>query len=147
MLAFVGSEESFMEGMQAFARRHFDSLPTESTTVFVLDTVGSPHLSVLEGEGMLYVRDYPERPKRLLKDAAQELGIWLYPNLRFRNATDALIAMNNGYEVAMLGSVTDEKAPANYHWPTDTAENVNYTSVANAAAICRTVLTRIANSE
>ena len=146
MFAFVGSEESFMEGMQAFAKRHFPSLPKESTTVLVLDTVGSPHLSVLEGEGMLYVRDYPERPKQLLKDAAEELDVWLYPNLRFRNATDALIALNYGYQVAMLGSVTDQKAPANYHWPTDTAENVNYTTVANAAAICRTALTRISQS-
>ena len=143
MLAFVGSEESFMEGMQAFARRHFPSLPTESTTVIVLDTVGSPHLSLLEGEGMLGITDYSERVKGLVRGCADELGIWLYPNLRFRNATDALIALKHGYEVCMLGSVTKEKAPANYHWPTDTAENVDYSSVEDAARLCRAALERI----
>jgi Zn-dependent M28 family amino/carboxypeptidase len=143
MLVFVGSEESFMEGMQAFGRRHFPSLPKESTTVIVLDTVGSPHLSLLEGEGMLYIRDYSERLKALIRGCADELGIWLYPNLRFRNATDALIALNAGYEVAMLGSVTDQKAPANYHWPTDTAENVDYERVEDAARLSRAALERI----
>jgi Zn-dependent M28 family amino/carboxypeptidase len=146
MLLFPGSEESFMEGMQAFARRHFGALPPESTTVIVLDTVGSPHLAVLEGEGMLYVRDYPEETKRLIKSCADELGIWLYPNLRFRNATDALVALNAGYQVAMLGSVTDQKAPANYHWPSDTAENVDYGTVEDAAKLCRTTLEKLAAS-
>jgi hypothetical protein len=37
-------EESFMEGMQAFGRRHFASLPADRTHVICVITVGSPEL-------------------------------------------------------------------------------------------------------
>ena len=60
ILLSAGSEESFMEGMQAFARRHFADLPRERTTFVCVDTVGSPHLLALEGEGMVWMNDYPE---------------------------------------------------------------------------------------
>ena len=55
-----------MEGMRGFARRHFGSLPRESTEVICLDSVGSPELILIEGEGMLRMRDYtPELRDRL----------------------------------------------------------------------------------
>ena len=49
-----------MEGMQAFGRRHFAELPRDSTEFVCLECVGSPQLCVVEGEGMLRMRDYPE---------------------------------------------------------------------------------------
>ncbi|CAN5513830.1 hypothetical protein BH24ACT24_BH24ACT24_06850 [soil metagenome] len=42
ILPSAGAEESHQEGMSAFAERHFPSLPTESTHVIWLDTLGSP---------------------------------------------------------------------------------------------------------
>ena len=76
--------------MQAFGRRHFAELPRESTFFLCLDTLGSPHLCVLRGEGMLRMREYPARSLALLDGLAEELGIWLFPNLRLRNATDGV---------------------------------------------------------
>lgn len=133
-----------MEGMQAFARRHFGRLPTESTTVICVDTVGSPHLLALEGEGMVWMNEYPKDLLAEVNDAASELGIYLHPNLRLRNATDGLIALRAGYPTAALASVDDLKVPANYHWPTDTPDNVDYGSVADCARLCRRVLERLA---
>lgn len=144
ILLSTGSEESFMEGMQAFARRHFGRLPTESTTVICVDTVGSPHLLALEGEGMVWMNEYPKDLLAEVNDAASELGIYLHPNLRLRNATDGLIALRAGYPTAALASVDDLKVPANYHWPTDTPDNVDYGSVADCARLCRRVLERLA---
>ena len=40
----------------------------------------------------------------------------------YARATDGLIALRAGYPSACLGSVTEYKAPANYHWRTDTPE-------------------------
>ena len=37
----------------------------------------------------------------------------------------------------MLGSVNEYKLPANYHWPTDTADNVDYDTVATRRACAR----------
>ena len=49
MLVSTGSEESFMEGMQAFRRRHFPRLPRSQTEFVCLECVGSPQLCVVEG--------------------------------------------------------------------------------------------------
>jgi len=137
LLVSTGSEESFMEGMQAFGRRHFPRLPPDSTTFICVDTVGSPTLMELEGEGMLLMRDYPAALKDLVSRAAADEGVELVRGLRFRNATDGLISMKAGYPTVMLGSVTEFKAPANYHWPTDTADRVDYRTVADATLVCR----------
>jgi hypothetical protein len=129
-----------MEGMQAFARRHFGSLAPERTRVICIDTVGSPHLLALEGEGMVWMNEYP---KDLLAEAharAGELGIFLYPGLRLRNATDGLIALRAGYPTITFGSVDGFKIPTNYHWPTDTPDNVCYGTVADCARLVLTLV-------
>jgi len=137
------SEEALCEGMLAFARRHFDELPRESTFFLTIDTVGSPHLLVLRGEGMIRMREYPPRALALLDGLAAELGIKLRPNLRLRNATDGIYPLAAGYECASLCSVTDLKQPANYHWPTDLPENVDYGTVADAVRLTAAVVRRL----
>jgi hypothetical protein len=144
LLVSTGAEESFMEGMQAFARRHFDSLPVDRTHVICIDTVGSPELIQLEGEGMLWMREYPAAFKDLVASCAQQAGVPLRRGLRFRNATDGLIALRRGYPTVMLGSVNRFKVPDNYHWPTDDADRVTYGSVVGAAALCEAVVRRLA---
>jgi Peptidase family M28 len=137
------SEEATCEGMQAFARRHFPQLPRERTFILSIDTVGSPHLTVLRGEGMMRMRDYPSRSLALLDGLAEELGIALFPNLRLRNATDGVVPLAAGYECASLCSVTDLKQPANYHWPTDTADRVDYATLADAVRLTEAVVRRL----
>jgi hypothetical protein len=144
ILLSTGSEESFSEGMEAFARRHFRSLPRDSTYVVCVDTVGSPHLLLLEGEGMLGVREYPKDLLQLVRDCADRVGVPLWPELRFRNATDGYTALRLGYPAAMIGSVDQYKFPTDYHWPTDTADRVRYRSVADAAKLCLEVIRRLA---
>ena len=143
LLVSTGSEESFMEGMQAFMRRHAPSLPREDTFFLAVDTIGSPHLTAIRGEGMLYMNEYPRAGLDLVDSVAQELGVWLFPNLRLRNATDGLHALKQGYPCACLGSVTDYKAPSNYHWRTDTPENVDYSTFADGVRLCEGVVRRL----
>lgn len=144
LLVSTGSEEGFMEGMQAFARRHFPSLPPDRTHVVCVDTVGSPHLTLIEGEGMLKMREYPEDFKQLVAACAEASGVELGRGLRFRNATDGLIALRAGYPSVAIGSVTRLKVPSNYHWPTDTAENVDHDSVSDAVTLCTAIARRVA---
>ncbi len=143
MLVSTGSEESFMEGMQAFMRRHAPSLPRADTFFLAVDTIGSPHLTAIRGEGMLYMNEYPRAGLALVDSVAAELGIDLFPNLRLRNATDGLHALKRGYQCACLGSVTDYKAPSNYHWHTDTAENVDYGTMADGVMLCEGIVRRL----
>lgn len=144
LLVFTGSEESLLEGMQAWGRRHFPRLPRDRTRVICLDTVGSPHLLALEAEGMLRMRRYSRDLLELLHECARELGIFVYPGLRFRNSTDATVALRAGYPALMLGSVDEYKIPTDYHWPTDTPDRVRYESVADAARLVRAAILRLA---
>jgi peptidase M28-like protein len=146
LLVSTGSEEGFMEGMQAFARRHFPSLEPDRTHFVCVDTVGSPELALIEGEGMLRMREYPDEFKQLVAGCASERRIRLRRGLRFRNATDGLIALKAGYPSVAIGSVTELKVPSNYHWPTDTAENVDHGSVDDAVTLCTAIARRLASS-
>ena len=111
LLVSTGSEESFMEGMRGFAARHFGSLDPERTEVVVLECLGSPELVVIEGEGMLVMRDYTPAVRDRLAAVAEREGIHLRRGLRVGLATDGLIALKAGYPSAGLGSVTKYKFP------------------------------------
>jgi len=143
VLLSVGSEESFSEGMKAFGERHFPALPRESTFFLCLETLGSPHLLVLRGEGFLKMREYPARALALLDGLAEELGIHLFPNLRLRNGTDGLESLAAGYETAVIASCTDLKQPANYHWWHDLAENVDFGTVADGIRLAEATIRRL----
>jgi Zn-dependent M28 family amino/carboxypeptidase len=136
ILLSTGSEESFMEGMQAFGRRHFAELPRETTEFVCLECVGSPQLCVVEGEGMLRMRDYPASAREALARAGAAAGVELQRGLRTVAATDSLIALNAGYSTCTLGGVDETKFPSNYHWPSDTPENLDWSSIEGAVAIC-----------
>ena len=137
------SEEGLCEGMRVFAKRHFHELSLSDTFFFAIDTVGSSHLLVLRGEGMLGVTEYPPRSLALLDGLADDLGIRLVPNLRLRNATDGVYPLAAGYECASLCSCTQLKQPANYHWPTDVPENVNYETLADAIRLVEALVRRL----
>jgi peptidase M28-like protein len=137
------SEEALCEGMSAFAHRHFPELPPERTFILSVDTVGSPHLLFLRGEGMFGVKEYPPEALALCDGVAAELGIQLMPDLRLRNATDGCIALDAGYQCAAMCSVTDLKQPSNYHWPTDTPENVHYDTLADACRLVEAIVRRL----
>jgi acetylornithine deacetylase/succinyl-diaminopimelate desuccinylase-like protein len=136
ILLSTGSEEGFMEGMQGFGRRHFAELDRETTEFVCLECVGSPHLCVVEGEGMLRMRLYPEASREALALGGEAAGVELRRGLRTVAATDALIALRAGYPTCTLGGVDETKFPANYHWPSDVPDNLDWSSVEGAVEIC-----------
>ena len=136
ILLSTGSEESFMEGMQAFGRRHFDRLDRASTEFVCLECVGSPHLCVVEAEGMLRMRPYTESSREALARAGATAGVELTRGLRTVAATDALIALRAGYPTCTLGGIDETKFPANYHWESDTPDNLDWDSVERAIDVC-----------
>jgi Iap family predicted aminopeptidase len=56
--------------------------------------------------------------------------------LRTVAATDALIALRAGYPTCTIGGVDETKFPSNYHWPSDTPDNVSWESVEGALRVC-----------
>jgi hypothetical protein len=143
ILLSTGSEESFSEGMKAFGERHFEALPQDSTFFLCLETLGATHLLALQGEGFLKMRDYPPRALAFVAAVAEDLDIWLYPNLRTYNGTDALEPRVAGYETVALCSCTDKKQPGRYHWPNDVAANVNFETLERAIEITDSATRRL----
>jgi peptidase M28-like protein len=144
VLLFPGSEESFEEGMQAFARRHFPHLSPRHTRVLALETVGCPHLTLPEAEGMLIKQAYDHDLRELIAQCARELQVPLWRGLKLSFSSDALVGLRWGFPTAMLGSLNEFKAPSNYHWPTDVPENVDYRSVADTARVVEALARRLA---
>lgn len=144
ILLSAGSEESFSEGMKAFGERHFPDLPTDSTFFINMDTVGSPHLCVLRGEGFLKMFEYPEGALDLADTVAADEGIELMPNLRIRNGTDGLEPLNAGYPAVSICSCTEHKQPANYHWPNDVSGNIDFGTVDEAIRLAEAITRRLA---
>lgn len=143
ILLSAGAEESFSEGMKAFGERHFPTLAREDTVFLCLESTGSPHLLTLRGEGFLKMHQYSPRALALVDGLAEELGIWLYPNLRLRSGTDGLESLAAGYETVVICSCTDLKQPANYHWGHDLAANVDFTTVADGIKLSEAAIRRL----
>lgn len=144
LLVSTGSEESFEEGMAAFVARHEHELPRESTDVVVLDTVGSPRLILLEGEGMLVRRPYDEALKDTIEAAAEAANVALLREHWLSFGSDALIGLRRGYRTALIASFDEHKLPSNYHQHTDTADRIDYDTVAAAADVTEATVRRLA---
>jgi len=145
ILLSAGSEESFSEGMKAFGERHFADLPVDSTFFINMDTIGSPNLTVLRGEGFLKMFEYPAEALDLADRTAEEEGIALMPNLRIRNGTDGLEPLAAGYPVVSICSCTEHKQPANYHWPNDVAANVDFGTVDEGIRLAEAMTRKLAS--
>jgi hypothetical protein len=144
LLVSAGSEETFQEGIRAWARRHFGSLPRERTSFVAVDMVGSPELSLIEGEGPVWMEEFDAGLRALVQDCADAEGIRLRRKLRARTSTDAVIPLHAGYPTVLLSSVEPWKAPSNYHWPTDTPDRVHYDTNRDAARLVEAVIRRVA---
>ncbi len=146
LLVSTGSEESFEEGMSAFVARHEHELDRETTDIIVLDTVGSPRLILMEGEGMIVKRPYDAALKDTIEAAARDAGEPLIREHWLSFGSDALIALRRGYRTALIASFDEHKLPTNYHQPTDTADRVDYATVASAAQVTEATVRRLARS-
>jgi hypothetical protein len=144
LLLSTGSEESFMEGMRGFVARHAGELDPARTRIVALECVGSPHLLLMEGEGMLRMRDHDASLREELQAAADDVETPLWRGLRLgAGATDALPALRAGYRAACLAGCNELKVPANYHWPTDVPENLCWETIDAATSVAVSLLRRV----
>jgi Peptidase family M28 len=145
LLVSAGAEETLQGGMRAFAARHFGTLDRDATWVLNLETLGSPRLVLVEGEGPLVMEDYTRAEFRdLIARCAADAGIVLRRGLRSRASTDAVIASRAGYPTATLVSVDRHKTLSNYHAMTDTPDRVEFETVATAVALSEAVARELA---
>jgi Peptidase family M28 len=147
LLASCGAEEVIQGGIYGFAKRHFPSLDREHTWFLNLETLGSPNLILLEGEGAVVMEDYHDRSFRdLVERAAQGAGAAVRRGLRARTSTDAVIPSRAGYPTATLGSMDRYKALSNYHKMSDTPQHIDYRTVRQALIVTEAVARELASN-
>jgi hypothetical protein len=145
LLVSCGAEEVLQGGIYGFASRHFPSLDRERTWFLNLDTVGSPRLCLVEGEGPVVMEDYPDRRFRdLVARAAEQAGAPIRRGFHARISTDAVVPSRAGYATATLVSMDRYKALSNYHQMTDTPENVDYRTVRHTLTVTEAVARELA---
>jgi Peptidase family M28 len=136
LLVSCGAEETLQDGIRAFLARHRHELEPGRTWFANLDTVGSPHLVSLEGEGPVWMEDYAGPWLRdLLALSAERAGVECQRGFRARASTDSVIPSRAGYPVVTLVSMTDWRALANYHLPSDVPENLDFGTVADTTRL------------
>lgn len=145
LLVSCGAEEVLQGGIHGFAARHFPALARERTWFVNLDTVGSPRLILLEGEGTVVMEDYFDRTFRdLVADAARDAGTPVRRWMRSRASTDAVIPSRAGYPTVTLTSTDRYKALSNYHQMSDTPDKLDYGTVFQALTVTEAVAGRLA---
>jgi acetylornithine deacetylase/succinyl-diaminopimelate desuccinylase-like protein len=136
LLVSCGAEETLQDGVRAFMARHRDELAGGRTWFVNLDTIGSPHLTMLEAEGPVWMEEYAGP---WLRDefaaCAERLEVPLRRGYRARASTDSVIPSRAGYPIVTLVSMSDWGPPSNYHLPSDVPENLDYDSVADATRV------------
>lgn len=137
LLVSCGAEEVLQGGIYAFVDDHLRALDPERTSVLNLDTVGSPELFMIEGEGILVMQDYCAPAFRdQVAAAAARAGVALVRGCRARSSTDSVIPSRAGYPTATLCSWDPAtRLLANYHLMTDTPERVDYATIAAAVEV------------
>jgi Zn-dependent M28 family amino/carboxypeptidase len=145
LLVSCGAEEVLQGGIHGFGARHFPTLDRDRTWFLNLDTLGSPKLILLEGEGPIVMEDYYDRSFRdLVERAAHRAGAPLRRGMRSRNSTDAVIPSRAGFPTATITSMDRYKALSNYHQMSDTPENVDYTTVLHALTVTEALARELA---
>ncbi len=145
LLVSLGAEEVCQGGIYGFGETHFPELDRDRTWFLNIETVGSPHLVLMEGEGTVVMEDYYDRPFRdLIATTAARAGIPLRRGMRWRNSTDAVIPNRAGYPIATVASMNRYKALSNYHLMTDTPENLDYGTIASAVDLTEGVARALA---
>jgi hypothetical protein len=141
LLASCGAEEVLQGGIYAFRDAHLRSLDPSRTWVLNLDTIGSPELIMLEGEGTLRVHDYPDPGFRdLVAGAARRASGELRRGCRSRSSTDAVIPSKDGFPTATLCSWDPRtKCLTEYHLPTDTPDRLHYATIERAVDVVAAV--------
>ena len=143
----TGSEEGLLGGMSAFIERHGAELRGRRPFVLNLEMTGSGHPVYVESEGFLRRYPYHAEAVGLARDVADEEEFADVGSLAVAPfVSDALIATRHGIPAITIASVNDAGIVPNYHWPSDTPENVDLRSVESAYAFCDRLVSRLAGT-
>lgn len=140
----TGCEEVGLTGQRHFLLNHGHELPPERTYFLNLDNIGSGRLRYCTGEGMIKFFPYSPTLLHLARQTArsapyQDVTPYAYKRAYF----DALVPTARGYEALTLIALDEEDQIPNWHWHTDTIENVDMDAVKKGADFSEEIVRRL----
>lgn len=118
----TGAEEVGTIGMQAFLDVYGDEL--RDALIINIDNVGAGQLSWVTAEGMVRRYRAAQRVIGLAKRASRQREILVKPRVYKGLSTDATPALARGFKAMTLMAFDNSGLPLNWHWKTDTSENI-----------------------
>ncbi|MDZ7263926.1 MAG: M28 family metallopeptidase [candidate division KSB1 bacterium] len=123
----TGSEEVGAIGMAEFLKMHAEDLDKQTTYFINLDNIGSGQLHYFTGEGMLNFYRFSDDLIFVAEKSALDSTFRGIIPAKYRLAyTDAIVPARRGYHAMLLLSLDERGLIPNWHWPSDTIENVNF---------------------
>ena len=132
MFIATGAEEAGTVGMIEFLKKHGERV--RDAFIVNIDNIGSGWLCYIDREGMLSARRSDEvllwLAGKVVKKKRLPLARCPYRLL----STDATPALARGYRAMSVMAFDDRGMLPNWHWETDTVENVDMANIENARA-------------
>jgi hypothetical protein len=139
LVVATGSEEAGLVGMQSFLRKHKDELGR--AWLINIDSVGAGKVGYTIREGMLL----PHSTGQELRETAEKVGALAgiqVSGVALRMSTDAEPALLRGLQ-AITVIATRDGIPVNWHWKTDTVENIDPDTVDSAYRFVEQMVRRL----
>ncbi|MEA2647380.1 MAG: hypothetical protein QOE92_2463 [Chloroflexota bacterium] len=136
----TGAEEAGMVGMQAFLKKHADEM--ERAWLINVDNVGAGDVFYTTEEGMLLKHKTGKELRHLAEKIETLPGMEISgrPFRTMSNDTEPVLLRR--IEAITVMAATDG-VPVNWHWPTDTAENIDPDSVDTAYRFVEAMVRRL----
>jgi len=144
-LVATGCEEAGTVGMLRFLQRHHAELPKETTTFINIDNVGAGTVTYTTAEGILL----PLKTDPVLIEAAIAFA-QNYPEYHVVGhgyhalTTDAIIPLSKGRRAISIMAFDAKGRLPNWHWHSDTIDNIDPTTIAIARDLTAAMIRSIA---
>lgn len=132
-IVFTGCEETVIQGARDFLDRHKYELNPEKTSLINLDNIGQGNLHYVTGEGMLLFWHYNDILINKCAAIASQRNFSTVSPLEYRLAYfDSLVFAQQGYPCTTLIALDDQDQIPNWHWYTDTIDNIDWETISLA---------------
>jgi len=130
----TGSEEVGAVGMAHFMKSHADDLSKENCYFINFDNLGAGTPHYFLGEGMLNFYRFSPDLITAAETAAQQRQFSGITPAKYRlTYTDSIVPTGRGYHAILLLALDDRELIPNWHWPSDTVDNIDFATPQLAA--------------
>jgi Zn-dependent M28 family amino/carboxypeptidase len=141
MFVATGAEEVGTAGMIEFLKAHGDRVA--DALIVNLDNLGTGHLCYIDSEGMLLGHNSSPVLLWLAAKVVEKKGLPVWRTSYRLLSTDATPALARGYQAMSVMAFDDDGGLPNWHWQSDTIDNIDMENLEVARAFLWNLARRV----